>query len=44
MPLEPPLISLHNVAKRFDNDNAKAGEDFTYVKDIVPFVDGLLAK
>ena len=32
------------VAKRFDNDNAKAGEDFTYVKDIVPFVDGLLAK
>lgn len=32
------------VAKRFDNDNAKPGEDFTYVKDIVPFVDGLLAK
>ena len=32
------------VAKRFDNDNAKAGEDFTYVKDILPFVEGLLAK
>lgn len=32
------------IVKRFDNDNAKAGEDFTYVKDIVPFVEGLLAK
>lgn len=32
------------LAKRFDNDNMKAGEDFTYVKDIVPFVEGLLAK
>ncbi len=32
------------IAKRFDNDNAKSGEDFTYAKDIVPFVEGLLAK
>ncbi len=32
------------IAKRFDNDNAKTGEDFTYAKDIVPFVEGLLAK
>ena len=32
------------VAKRFDNDNAKPGEDFTYTKDILPFVEKLLAK
>ena len=32
------------IAKRFDNDNAKPGEDFTYAKDIVPFVETLLAK
>ena len=32
------------IAKRFDNDNAKPGEDFTYAKDIVPFVEGLIAK
>lgn len=32
------------VAKRFDNDNAKPGEDFTYTKDIVPFVEKLLAE
>jgi thiol-disulfide isomerase/thioredoxin len=32
------------IAKRFDNDNAKAGEDFTYSKDIVPFVEKLLAE
>lgn len=32
------------VAKRFDNDNAKPGEDFTYMKDIVPFVEKLLAE
>jgi len=32
------------VAKRFDNDNAKSGEDFSYAKDIVPFIEGLLAK
>jgi len=32
------------IAKRFDNDSAKAGEDFTYVKDIVPFVEKLLAE
>ncbi len=32
------------VAKRFDNDNAKSGEDFTYTKDIVPFVEKLLAE
>lgn len=32
------------VAKRFDNDNAKPGEDFTYLKDIVPFVEKLLAE
>ena len=31
------------VAKRFDNDNAKPGEDFTYTKDILPFVEKLLA-
>jgi thiol-disulfide isomerase/thioredoxin len=30
------------VAKRFDNDNAKAGEEFTYTKDVVPFVEKLL--
>lgn len=30
------------VAKRFDNDNAKPGGDFTYTKDIVPFVEKLL--
>ena len=30
------------IAKRFDNDNAKKGEDFTYAKDIVPFVEKLL--
>ena len=32
------------VAKRFDNDNAKKGEDFTYEKDIVPFVEKLIAE
>ncbi len=32
------------IAKRFDNDNAKKGEDFTYEKDIVPFVEKLLAE
>lgn len=32
------------VAKRFDNDNAKSGEDFTYAKDVVPFVEKLLAE
>ncbi len=32
------------LAKRFDNDNAKKGEDFTYQKDIVPFVEKLLAE
>lgn len=32
------------VAKRFDNDNAKPGEDFTYAKDIVPFVEKLLSE
>lgn len=32
------------VAKRFDNDNAKPGEDFTYTKDLVPFVEKLLAE
>ncbi len=32
------------VAKRFDNDNAKPGEDFTYTKDIVPFVEKLLSE
>jgi thiol-disulfide isomerase/thioredoxin len=32
------------LAKRFDNDNAKPGEDFTYAKDIVPFVEKLLAE
>lgn len=32
------------VAKRFDNDNAKPGEDFTYTKDIMPFVEKLLAE
>ena len=32
------------VAKRFDNDNAKPGGDFTYTKDIVPFVEKLLAE
>lgn len=32
------------IAKRFDNDNAKPGEDFTYTKDIVPYVEGLLAE
>ncbi len=32
------------VAKRFDNDNAKSGEDFTYTKDVVPFVKKLLAE
>ena len=31
------------VAKRFDNDNAKSGDDFTYLKDVVPFVEKLLA-
>ena len=30
------------IAKRFDNDNAKKGEDFTYDKDIVPFVEKLM--
>ena len=30
------------VAKRFDNDNAKPGEDFTYLKDVVPFVEKLV--
>lgn len=30
------------IAKRFDNDNAKKGEDFTYEKDIVPFVEKLM--
>jgi thiol-disulfide isomerase/thioredoxin len=32
------------VAKRFDNDNAKAGEEFTYAKDVIPFVEKLLAE
>lgn len=32
------------VAKRFDNDNAKPGDEFTYAKDIVPFVEKLLAE
>ena len=32
------------VAKRFDNDNAKPGEDFTYTKDVVPFVEKLLSE
>ncbi len=32
------------VAKRFDNDHAKPGEDFTYAKDIMPFVEKLLAE
>lgn len=32
------------VVKRFDNDNVKPGEDFTYMKDIVPFVEKLLAE
>ncbi len=32
------------VAKRFDNDNAKSGEDFTYTKDVVSFVKKLLAE
>lgn len=32
------------VAKRFDNDNAKSGEEFTYTKDVVPFVEKLLAE
>lgn len=32
------------VAKRFDNDDAKSTEEFTYAKDVVPFVKGLLAK
>ena len=32
------------VAKRFDNDHAKPGEDFTYTKDIVPFVEKLLSE
>ena len=32
------------IAKRFDNDNAKKGEDFTYEKDIVPFVEKLIAE
>ena len=31
------------IAKRFDNDNAKSGDDFTYLKDVVPFVEKLLA-
>lgn len=30
------------IAKRFDNDNAKKGEDFTYEKDIIPFVEKLM--
>jgi thiol-disulfide isomerase/thioredoxin len=33
-----------NIAKRFDNDHAKSGEDFTYVKDIVPFLEKLLSE
>lgn len=32
------------VAKRFDNDNAKTGEEFTYAKDIIPFIEKLLAE
>ena len=32
------------LAKRFDNDNAKKGEDFTYEKDVVPFVEKLLSE
>lgn len=32
------------VAKRFDNDNAQPGDHFTYAKDIVPFVEKLLAQ
>ena len=32
------------VAKRFDNDNSKQGEDFTYQKNIVPFVESLLTQ
>lgn len=27
------------LAKRFDNDNAKNGEEFTYQKDVLPFVE-----
>jgi len=32
------------IAKRFDNDHAKPGEDFNYTKDIVPFVEKLLSE
>lgn len=32
------------IAKRFDNDNAKKGEDFTYEKNIIPFVEKLIAE
>jgi hypothetical protein len=32
------------VAKRFDNDNAKSGEEFTYTKDVLPFVEKLLTE
>ena len=32
------------LAKRFDNDHAKKGEDFTYEKDVLPFVEKLLAE
>ncbi len=32
------------LANRFDNDLAKKDEEFTYQKDVIPFVEGLLAK
>lgn len=32
------------VAKRFDNDNAKPKEEFTYTKDVMPFVEKLLSE
>ncbi len=32
------------IAKRFDNDNAKPGEDFTYMKDVIPFLEKLLTR
>jgi thiol-disulfide isomerase/thioredoxin len=32
------------VAKRFDNDNAQGGEEFTYAKDVFPFIEKLLAE
>lgn len=32
------------IVKRFDNDDPTGAGDFTYTKDVVPFVEGLLAK